>query len=201
MIRSWSTEEALTRTIRKHRWLRHGIATVFRDVSINTRRADTFNLRPEVAGHNSLEMLARNGTGQTNKPGNSNRLNDGCWRQVARLIGPFLRSSSTGLEYEAAPIWITGSSLLMGKLLTIIASVRTFEYRAISSRSRRGIFNFEYGYACGEKYSKSCLREKFKSNLKVWRNTLLLKISFLGDEIYPQCFKILSVSNAIERIR
>lgn len=77
---------------------------MFRDVSINTRRADTFNLRPEVAGHNSLEMLACNGTGQTNKPGNSNRLNDGCWRQVARLIGPFLRSSSTGLEYEAAPI-------------------------------------------------------------------------------------------------
>lgn len=53
----------------------------------------------------------------------------GCWRQVARLIGPFLRSGSTGLEYEAAPIWIRGSSLLMGKLLTIIASVRISRHK------------------------------------------------------------------------
>ena len=27
-------------------------------MSINTRRADAFNLRPEAARHNSLEMLA-----------------------------------------------------------------------------------------------------------------------------------------------
>lgn len=177
-IRSWSTEEAVTRTIRKHWWLRHGIATVFRDVSINTRRADTFNLRPEVAGHNSLEMLARNGTGQTNKPGNSNRLNDGCWRQVARLIGPFLRSSSTGLEYEAAPIWIRGSSLLMGKLLTIIASVRTFEYRRHKRPFARVIKDRNEGFsilnmdmhAVKSIWTKVVSKLKFKPNLKVWRD-------------------------------
>lgn len=54
----------------------------------------------------------------------------------------------------------------MGKLLTIIASVRTFEYRRHKRPFARVIkdrddFNSEYGYACGEKYlNESCLEIK-----------------------------------------
>lgn len=55
----------------------------------------------------------------------------------------------------------------MGKLLTIIALVRTFEYRrhkrpfARIIKDLRDDFNSEYGYACGEKYlNESCLERK-----------------------------------------